>query len=175
MGFKKSKKMKKHDPEVYELENSKDGNNVTSYSGVFVLIAILLLIFVFDFSFISGKIIAYEIYCESASIGGLCEFKNFSKTEYFPYSINQTVKAKNEGGVKEFTKCTVIDRKNWECKYNDESAVFGFLNGFFHSTTLYTKMMTEEQMIRTDGNTRYVPKFLYNYEQLKYLLSSINN
>lgn len=45
---------------------------------------------------------------------------------------------KTEFEIKTLTKCSIINRSNWECKFDDESATFGFLDGSFYSVSPVT-------------------------------------
>ena len=52
-----------------------------------------------------------------------------TKETFKVYASNQTVFELSEYGTDKYTKCTVVDNKNWECTYDDESARFGFARG----------------------------------------------
>jgi len=85
-------------------------------------------------------------------------------TDYYPDKNTQTVKAKSDFEIKTLKKCSVINRSNWECKYDDESATFGFNNGQYHSTTLWSKTQNAEDMLKTDLEYIYVPRWRYLLE-----------
>lgn len=128
------------------------------------LIAFLISI---DLSFINGGITERGVYCpKNFHEGNGCY--TLGSTTYFPKASRQVVLAKSEFGVQTYKKCSVIDRKNWECKFDDESGTFGFVDGNFHSIPLYedlSKLPKDEIYL----NTSYVSKFRYILEELSIL------
>jgi hypothetical protein len=68
----------------------------------------------------------------------------FNPTTYKPDIKNRVVFYwVDDSPVKKLTKCAVVNRKNWTCKYNDESAEFGFKNGDYWNVSL-TNNITDD-------------------------------
>ena len=128
------------------------------------IIVVALFFYVIDWSFIDGGITAYEITCPQ-------DFKEkngcyaLSKTTYYPNKTKQVVIRKSEYSIETLKKCTVINNENWECKWDDESAVFGFNNGQFHNTVLATKFFSWEESLKILRETQYVPRFIWLLER----------
>jgi hypothetical protein len=86
-----------------------------------------------DFSFLKGEIVSYSLYCEVETQYNVCPGETafaLRKTHYKPNKKTQEVLYWVEGASpSRLTNCAVVNRKNWECEYNDGSAAFGFQNG----------------------------------------------
>jgi hypothetical protein len=86
----------------------------------------------------SSEVTAYSIQCKEKPIGNYCEEPEYVITPIY-YEVdadNQIVLCWIKGfEIEKLTKCAIKDRYNWTCKYNDESAKFGFRNGsyFYYS------------------------------------------
>jgi hypothetical protein len=87
----------------------------------------LFIIFIPDWSFLTGKITHYEVvYYDLAP--KKCE--PVSVTSYLPITPRRSVLAENYKGQNEYPDCKIIDRKNWTCP-NPDSSSFGFVNGIY--------------------------------------------
>jgi len=97
-----------------------------------ILAFLILFFYVLDWSFINGAIKEYPIWCpkDFTEKNGCMTQRN---TTYYPSKRKQTVKTKDDFGIETLTKCSVINRKNWQCTFNDGSGNFGFNSGKFHS------------------------------------------
>lgn len=128
---------------------------------IFIVFGILF-IYIIDWGFLSGSITEYPIMCPS-------DFheKNgcytLNTTTYYPNKNNQTVKMKTDFNIETLSKCSVINRTNWECKFNDESASFGFINSQFHSVTLTTSV-SQDLVDKYERETSYVGRIRYLLE-----------
>lgn len=145
-----------------------DEKSESKYKGwgiIFGLAFILLFLYVMDWDFFGGKITEYPLLCSPEyKEGNGCY--TVSSTTYYPDKNKQVVIKKNEFSIDTLKKCTVIGRENWECKYDDESAVFGFNSGQFHENTLRTttdKRLIED-IIKDDMKYRYVPRWMWLLE-----------
>ena len=130
---------------------------------LFTMIVAIAFLYMFDWSFLQGSITAYNIWCPPKYTEGNGCYP-VSTTTYFPNKKTQSVIYKTEYSIETLQKCTVIDRRNWECKYDDESAVFGFNNGKFHSTTLWSYTRTSEEILELDRQEKYIPRFIWILE-----------
>lgn len=139
---------------------STDTNN--GWNLFLTLLFIIGLTYVIDWSFLKGGITAYPISCPDNYTEGNGCFE-LRKTTYYPDKNKQIVKSKDDFGIKTLQKCTVIDRKNWECMYNDESATFGFNSGKFHSLTLKTSL-SRSLSDKWDSQTHYVSRWSWLLE-----------
>ena len=131
---------------------------------LYILLAFFIL-FVPDWGFLNGSITEYGIQCpKDFKEGNGCY--TLGTTTYYPNKNNQTVISKNEFTIATLKKCSVIDRKNWECKFNDESATFGFNNGSFHNTSLSNKLrdVTFKELLKDIEEYRYVPRYIWLLE-----------
>lgn len=96
-----------------------------------VLITISLFVFkTMDFSWVKGEITGYSKMCIDWSNDDDCLlYKAVEKDTFKVNASNQTVFELSKYGTDKYTKCIVVDEKNWECTYDDESARFGFARG----------------------------------------------
>lgn len=148
--------------EVLEESEKKNGF-LSGLKGLLVFLFLFVFFFVLDWSFLSGAIVEYPIMCpDGYHEGNGCYALN--TTTYYPGKKTQTVKMKSEGYIDTLKRCTVIDRRNWQCAFNDGSATFGFNNGQFHSTTLFIK--ADPVLIdKFDKETHYVPRYIFLMEE----------
>lgn len=134
-------------------------------SSLFILIGIVFFFYVLDWSFLKGGITVYPVFCPpDYNENNGCY--PLTTSTYYPNEIKQEVIERGDFGIETFTKCTVIDRKNWECKWDDESGTFGFNKGSFNSITL--KASSQEMMTLMHEayiQTRYVPRYIYFLEE----------
>lgn len=114
------------------------------------LLAILLLIYAAivilaatDWGFLRNEITRYSFLCEHPVEYGTCNQVSFplNSTTYKVMADRQEVVYWVELGTglarpERLTKCAVRDRRNWSCRYHDESAEFGFSSGSYWDTTL---------------------------------------
>lgn len=138
-----------------------------------IIFFILLLVigYFFDFGFIKGEITAYTLICDKENyINYQCKTKwlPLNPTTYKPNYNKQQVLHWTLNDIETLTKCSVADRKNWTCKYNDESAEFGFKNGQFWEISLGKNIYGVESVSDDLTVERYVPKFIYRLEELKW-------
>ena len=96
-----------------------------------------------DFSFLKGEIIAYGLQCDVKTQRGLCPGKTsyaMRATHFKPDYSRQEVAYWFGGfpsnmslldGPDSLKNCTVVDRENWKCEYDDKSDTFGFQNGVY--------------------------------------------
>jgi len=150
--------MKKQTAEDIEAEK------IDRVRGLFFLLIIFLAIFVIDWSFLKGGITAYSIFCPPDYTEGNGCYE-LGRTTYYPNKNKQEVIYKDEYSIETLSKCTVLNRRNWECKWDDESAVFGFNGGKFESTTLRSSF-TEDfvELMEMDRQERSVSRFIYILE-----------
>ena len=130
------------------------------FSKIIFIILIILAVYLIDWGFLRNSITEYGLWCPpDYREGNGC--MTVRTTKFYPNKKKQEVITKDEFGIETLKKCTVINRRNWECKYNDESATFGFNNGQFHSTTLWSTSKVLENM---DSQYIYVPRLRYLLE-----------
>jgi hypothetical protein len=88
-----------------------------------------------DFSFLKGEIIAYPMQCDVKTQYGLCPGKTSyaMRATHFKPDYNRQEVAYWVGGLPpdSLKNCTVVDRENWKCEYDDKSDTFGFQNGVY--------------------------------------------
>lgn len=125
--------------------------------GKFLGSVILLLIIISIYKFFnlgglfSSEITEYPVMCKEKPVLNRCDNLEYtlSKTTYKVISNRQEVIYWVEDFSPErLTKCAIKDKKNWSCKYNDESAEFGFKDGKFWEISLKPSLL-EDQFNRT--------------------------
>jgi hypothetical protein len=108
--------------------------------GGFVFLYIGLLLYSFaDWNIFSSKISAYFIICFQEPVAGQCSGHPAFRAQHFQVLPDrQEVLHWMDGfnDIRRLTKCAVRDRKNWTCRYDDESAQFGFDNGRYSEIDL---------------------------------------
>jgi hypothetical protein len=119
-------------------EHPKKSGGWETFSGrAFIIFLVVLGFRAIDWSFIKGEIVEYPMMCKTKVNLGNCSQPEvpLNRTTYKPNTSRQEVLYWSEatGDVQKLTKCAVRDRKNWSCKYDDESAEFGFTNGNYWS------------------------------------------
>ena len=135
---------------------------------VFVFLVIGILFYFYDFSFLKGEIKEYSLSCDKD------KYINYQCTEkwlplcpatYKPDTKNQRVfHWVGDFPVKRLDKCTVVDRQNWTCKFNDESAEFGFTNGKYWNAVLAPDKVVSDDLFESKS----VPKWQYRIYQMKW-------
>ena len=121
-----------------QIESSSMGNYL-KYVKVFLWLGIIIygtfyFLSYFDFSFIKGEIVEYGIQCDSKPVNNYCPKALFSlrAQHYKPNKDRQEVISWTTGFPPErLTNCAIIDRKNWQCEFDDKSATFGFQDGVY--------------------------------------------
>lgn len=127
-----------------------------------------------DLSILKGEIVAYPLNCPVKVENNRCptapEF-SLRRTNYRPLSNRQEVLYWVDGmDIGRLTKCAVKDRKNWNCKFDDDSAQFGFNDGvYFNYINKYMNNVTgigEEyfvsrgEWIKVSCNCSWFPKWI---------------
>lgn len=132
-----------------------------------IVTVFIAMLYFFDFGFFKGEITEYSLSCDKKNyINYRCTEKwlPLNPSTYKPNTNKQQVLywSHATSNINTLTKCSVVDRKNWTCKYNDESAEFGFKNGQFWEVSL-------EKNVSDDlFEFRYVPKYIYRLEEMKW-------
>jgi len=113
-------------------------------------LAALFVIYLIDWSFLTGTIRGYEIVCYQDIIA--CRI--IASSVYKVNVENQTVVQKSEyRGAVSYKNCSVFSRKNWECTH-ESGAVLGFINGdhFYTSGSQETwdRIATYKQVSRLE-------------------------
>jgi len=133
---------------------------------VFITIFILIIYF-FDFGFVKGEITAYPLHCDKDKyINYQCieKWLPLNPTSYKPNVSNQQVFSwtRATSFIEKYTKCPVLNRRNWTCKYDDGSGEFGFKNGQYWN-------YSRDDNLYHSHEFKYVPKFFYRLEEIKWL------
>lgn len=146
-------------------EIEKKSNNPKVWGFLLGFIGVALFLYVVDWGFLKGGITEYPLMCPSDYTEGNGCY-TLRTTTYYPDKNKQVVIKKNDFNIETLKKCSVIDRKNWECKFDDESAVFGFNNGQFHSWTLRSTgtLGSLEERLKEDMQYEYVSRFRWLLE-----------
>ena len=115
-----------------------------------------------DLSFLRGEIVAYSVLCEHKVVASNCSRPELILVgpTYKPDATRQEVLYWHDGGigpVEKLTKCAVRDRQNWSCKFDDESAKFGFTYGQYWSKT--NEAMDTPSGLARDAKTYYVSRW----------------
>jgi hypothetical protein len=108
--------------------------------GVILLLAAgVLAVKLIDWDFMShSQITEYPILCKDTVVENQCAHPDHTEA-VTTYTVNvdgqfvvySSDSAFNKGVVRRLSKCAVQDRRNWTCKYDDESGEFGFTSGLF--------------------------------------------
>lgn len=120
---------------------------------LFYAIPILIVISalkVFDINLFEGnEIKAYYAMCETqVDEFGFCDRPDFPLgiTTYTVSYNSQRVISDNGGIVHKYANCTVKDRKNWTCSYDDESGNFGFVSGTYFNIPNWEKVLSKTSL-----------------------------
>ena len=106
---------------------------------VLFLILAAAAIFIPDWESATDKITAYSALCESVTVNGRCNKISYtlSPTTYTVYAREQTVISQIHGTEPtRLAHCAVVDRKNWRCRYSDDSGEMGFTDGQYFNRVL---------------------------------------
>jgi len=119
-----------------------------AWIGWAIIVGIIYLIG--DWGFLTSEITSYSAMCAITVTNNRCAKHSFTMgpTTYKVFPNEQTVVYRVKGlPVERLTKCAVADRKNWTCRYNDESAEFGFKNGKYFMTSLGTASIIKDDEV----------------------------
>ena len=136
-----------------------------------VLIFLGAMFYFFDFGFLKGEITEYSLSCDKKNyINYNCteRWLPLNPTTYKPNVSKQQVLYWTFSEIQTLNKCSVVDRKNWTCKYNDESAEFGFKDGQFWEVSLGKNIYGTESITDELFEYRHVPKYIYRIEEMKW-------
>jgi hypothetical protein len=117
-------------------EESKPKKNDVKYGfakKIFSIILVLLVLYIVDWGFLKNEVTSYEIMCPD-------DYDGCYTLRYSRYKIDID-KQKVIHWVEGFSPdtidgCSIINRKNWKCEWNDSSAEFGFRKGTYFSYSL---------------------------------------
>ncbi len=134
-----------------------------------LLIPLIIIIFAFPYSFdlglFKGEITEYSLSCDKEKyVNYRCleKWLPLNPTTYKPNTNKQQVLYWTLSDIQTLKKCSVVNRKNWTCRYDDESAEFGFKDGQFWEASL-GKSISDDLF-----ETRYVSKLEYRLEEMKW-------
>lgn len=155
--------------EHHSEKPKKDSKWETFLGWAFIIFIVIFAFRAIDWSFIKGEIVEYPMLCKTKVNLGTCSQPEvpLNRTTYKPNANRQEVLYWSEaiGDVERLTKCAVRDRKNWSCKYNDESAEFGFTNGSYWSHSNPEMNSTVGQDM--DDRTYYLSRWGWMSERCK--------
>lgn len=123
-----------------------------------VLAIIGAIIYLPDWSFLSGSITGYEIMCYYTTK----KCRPMTSSNYKPDIKNQRVIYKSISGATTYQSCSVFNRKNWKCKDNDPSIEFGFVDGKHYY--LHTEAWNAWEDL---GEWKQVSRLVYIYTVVK--------
>jgi len=138
---------------------------------LFLGILLVAVVFFFDFGFLKGEITEYSLLCNKEDyVNYWCTKKwlPLNPTTYKPSVARQEVINSTLGSYETLTKCSIVNRRNWTCKYNDESGEFGFKNGQFWEISLGENIYGVESASDNLFEIKHVPKYLYRLEEMKW-------
>jgi hypothetical protein len=114
-------------------------------------LVILIIVSIYKFFNISGlfnsEITAYPVLCKDKVVLNQCDNPNvpLSPTTFKVSTSRQEVVFWIEDFTpSRTTKCAIRDKKNWSCRYEDESGEFGFNNGVFREMSLDPKYYPQD-------------------------------
>ena len=113
---------------------------------------LLIVVSIYKFLNIGGffrsEITEYPVMCKKEPTLNKCQNPDstLNKTTYKILKNRQEVLywSSVDDVPRKLTKCAIKDRKNWSCKYNDESAEFGFKDGKFWNVSLEESILNDE-------------------------------
>lgn len=129
------------------------------FYGLIILVAILILKFL-SIDFGGDEIKAYSATCKTKVKLNTCDSPEIPLgiTTYKISYSQQRVISDNGGLVNKYTDCTVKDRKNWHCSFDDKSGDFGFISGTFFNVPNWSKIILLKDSL---GKTYYPTRFEY--------------
>jgi hypothetical protein len=117
------------------------------------IIIILIIVSIYKFLNIGGlfnsEIKEYPVVCKEKVVLNKCDNPYFvaNPTIYkVSTSRQEVIFWTDDLSPSRTTKCAIRDKKNWSCKYEDESGVFGFNNGIYWATPLGSSSYLSEEM-----------------------------
>ena len=138
----------------------KDNYNIGWGGYIIILIVIVLIAYIPDWSFIDGSITGYEV-VNFKDTPNKCE--PVSARKFKPSVSKQIVLAESYSGAQTYKDCEIFDRENWQCKEVDSSTI-GFRKGMLFYENLENKIMNWENI----GNYRQVSRLEYLICSLSY-------
>lgn len=132
--------------------------------GAALLFTFLGFFYGLDWGWTRGEIRSYQMYCMEKLVAGQCNAESYPlsvetyKVDVKEQEVVSWISGWFEGksSIDRLTKCAIADRKNWSCKYDDESAEFGFQGGRFFQVDL--KRSALEAL---EGEEFYVSRWNY--------------
>ena len=113
---------------------------------VYIVLPILGIIFIikfFDINFSGGdEIKAYSAICKTKVESNRCdnpEYPQSIRTYKVSYASQQVI-SESGGFVDKYTDCTIKDKKNWKCSFDDKSGDFGFMAGTYFDIPNWDKV-----------------------------------
>ncbi|TSC94409.1 MAG: hypothetical protein CEN87_530 [Parcubacteria group bacterium Licking1014_1] len=135
-----------------------------------LILLILLIISFYKFLNISGffnsEITEYPVVCKEEPVLNQCNNPEYTlrKTTYkVIYNRQEVIYWTEDFSTQRLTRCAIKDKKNWSCKYDDESAEFGFTDGKYWNYSL----------IPSAGDDLW--KNVYYPSRIKYLMVQCEN
>ncbi len=145
------------------MNDQKKENSIWRYIALTVII--LFFLYTIDLGFINGSITEYTIQCSTDFSEGNGCYALGSPSTYRPNKNKQNVVSQDEYGIETLTKCTVINRTNWECTFNDGSGRFGFNKGkYFTDLWCDPEFWGEDEWLEKCGEFKHVPRWRYLLE-----------
>ena len=114
-----------------------------------------------DSGWMRSEITVYSAQCVQKVVDNRCAQHQFTlrPTTYKLIHEQQVVVYWVEGfEVRKVTKCAIASRKNWTCRYDDESAEFGFNDGEYFDRDLVTPL---PELKKIKEHKYYLPKWEY--------------
>ena len=134
---------------------------------VALIYAAIVMLAAIDWGFLRNEITDYPLLCEDAGEQGTCRRVGapLHRRTFKVMVDRQEVVYWWELGVgharpERLTRCAVRDRRNWVCRYPDESAAFGFSSGAYWETIL-----KPTYMVGTDKRELHVGRWRYYNQQ----------
>lgn len=125
------------------------------------IVAVIVGIYAIDWGWVRSEITVYSAQCAQKVLNNKCGHHQFTvrPTTYKVMVDQQAVVYWIEGfEVQKVTKCAVANRTSWTCKYDDESAEFGFLDGEYFNRSLDTPSPASKDFAEKEY---YMPRWKY--------------
>lgn len=145
-------------PENNSVKHRINLGSILNFIAKSILILIgLMILKTMDFSWIKGEVTGYSKSCSEWNNKDDCILYVASRKYTFKINeTNQTVFELGEYGTDRYTKCTIADKNNWECKYDDESGIVGFVKGKYFTQGLDFDKYTINRLSQEDvGLSRF--------------------
>ena len=105
-----------------------------------IIIFLVLMVSIIDFGFLKSEITNYQMRCHILDNAKSCYVSN-PVTYKVSTEQQEVLSWMNIGSgqttIEKYTDCAIRDRKNWNCKYNDNSGEFGFSGGVYEEYPSY--------------------------------------